>query len=67
MLSSLMNEDVHPITGPIHEFAVTMCLGTPGLILALLSLVPLIIWDILIARKLFQLGNAALKAHNIQQ
>ena len=39
--------------------------GTLGLILSLLSLVPLIIWDILIACKLFQLGNAALKAQSI--
>lgn len=39
--------------------------GTLGLVLSLLSLVPLIIWDILIACKLFQLGNAALKAQSI--
>lgn len=41
--------------------------GTLGLILSLLSLVPLVIWDILIARKLFQIGNAAPKAQSMQQ
>ena len=39
--------------------------GTLGLILSLLSLVPLIIWDILIARKLFQLGSRLPKAQSI--
>lgn len=37
-------------------------LGTVGIVFAFLSLVPLVIWDILIARRLFQLGKGISQA-----
>lgn len=39
--------------------------GTPGLIFGFASLVPTMIWDILIARKLFQLGSRLPKAQSM--